>query len=267
MNTAFLIKRETAMDVVVVVLLYFLAFFALGTLIKNNSIVDIGWGPGFVLIGWYTLVTAESVQPVHAIMVAVVTVWGLRLGYHILRRNKGKGEDPRYAQWRSDWGRWVTVRAFFQVYMLQGALMLVIASPMILVASRPEAPTFAVLTAGLLIWLIGFAFEAVGDHQLAAFISQPENKGRLMTEGLWAYTRHPNYFGEATMWWGIFFMALSVGAPWWLVISPATITYLLLFVSGVPMLERAFENHPEWSEYARRTSKFIPAPKKRPRTY
>ncbi len=255
---------ELLMQTILIVFLYFFVFFLVATVIKNNSIVDMGWGAGFVVIALATLFIEGSFAERNLIVTVLVTIWGGRLTYHIVRRNWGKPEDFRYAKWRKEWGRWLVPRAFFQVFMLQGAMMLAIGYPIVLINAYPVSglTTFDVI--GLLIWITGFFFESVGDKQLAEFLRNPANKGKVIQSGLWKYTRHPNYFGEATMWWGIFLLALSVPLGWTGIISPLTITVLLLFISGVPMLEKSMMENPEYREYARVTSKFIPwFPKKK----
>ncbi len=237
---------------------YFTVLFLLGTARRNNGVVDIGWGFGFVLVSLAMLWLRPPITPLRILMTALVTAWGLRLFVHILRRNHGKPEDFRYANFRKSWGRYAVPRAFVQIYLLQALLLTLIALPMILADARTAQVQPALLLAGLLVFLIGFSFEVIGDAQLAAFLRDPAHRGRLMTVGLWRYTRHPNYFGEATLWWGIFLLALSGGVPAWAVISPITITLLLLFVSGVPMLEKSMKDRPGYAEYARQTSIFIP---------
>lgn len=246
------------MDVAILIFIYFLLFFIAGTVIKNNSIVDTGWGIGFVIVAWFLLTSTPTPSIPLIAMTFLVSIWGLRLFYHILKRNVGKPEDFRYASWRKEWGNWVIPRAFFQVYMLQGFFMFVISAPLLLARDTNIAPINALLYIGILVWLIGFIFEAVGDHQLKVFIQNPDSRGKLMMTGLWAYTRHPNYFGEATMWWGIFLISLSAGASLLAIVSPLTITLLLLFVSGVPLLEASMKKKPGYEEYARKTSVFVP---------
>lgn len=246
------------MDFVLLITLYFIGFFFLGTAQKNNSLVDIGWGTGFVLVAWYRYATSDGFSLPLLLMTLLISLWGLRLSYHILRRNWGKGEDFRYAKWRSDWGKWLIPRAFVQIYMLQGLFLSVISLPVILMPPGGSSGSSVWLLFGLLVWLKGFFFEAVGDYQLNVFLRDPSNRGQLMTTGLWRYTRHPNYFGEATMWWGIFLLALAGGAPLFTILSPITITFLLLKVSGVPLLEESMKKKPGYEEYARRTSVFVP---------
>lgn len=159
---------------------------------------------------------------------------------------------------RKAWGKWVVPRAFLQVYMLQGALMFLIALPFILLEGAAKPVNAVLYVIGLFVFATGFAFESIGDAQLKAFLKQPENRGKIMSTGLWRYTRHPNYFGEATLWWGIFLIALSGGVTPFALIGPVTITLLLLFVSGVPLLEKSMKDKPGYAEYAAKTSIFVP---------
>jgi steroid 5-alpha reductase family enzyme len=246
----------------ILIFLYFCVFFVIGTRRKNNSVVDVGWGLGFVLAAWTALLIRLPASPARWTAALVVTVWGLRLFTHILRRSRGKPEDPRYAKFRAAWGKRAVLRAFFQIYLLQGLLMYTVALPLLLPAAG--AVNRALYAAGLAVFALGFGFEVVGDRQLSAFLRNPARKGMLMTEGLWRYTRHPNYFGEATLWWGVWLIAVSGGVTPFSAVGPATITLLLLFVSGVPPLEAAMKNRPGYAAYARRTSVFVPWFPKRP---
>jgi len=241
-----------------VVLAYMTGVFLLALVLKDNSIVDVAWGPGFILVAVLSLALGPGVGRRPWLVVALVVVWGTRLAVHILVRRKGKGEDFRYAQWRRAWGRAFVLRSFGQVFLLQGVFLLIISTPVILI-NASAVPRLGVWDAlGAAVWVLGFVFEAGGDIQLELFKMKEENKGRIMTSGLWRYTRHPNYFGEAAMWWGIFIMALSVPKGWLSLVSPALITFLLTKVSGVPMLEKKYAGRPEFAAYARRTSAFIP---------
>ncbi len=242
----------------IVVFLYFFGFFLVAQILKNNSIVDIGWGFGFILITLVTLIGSGNYTSRSLLLAVLVMAWGGRLTYHLFGRNWGKQEDFRYAKWRKEWGPWVVPRSFFQVFMLQGVMMLIIGYPIILVNAADKTGLGFNEILGLLIWGVGFFFETVGDRQLAEFKKNPKNKGKIIQSGLWKYTRHPNYFGEVTMWWGIFIIALSVPWGWTGIISPLTITFLMLFVSGVPMLEKKYKDDEEFQDYAGRTSKFFP---------
>lgn len=243
---------------IAVVIIYMTMFFIIAQIKKNNSIVDMGWGLGFVVIAIYTLFIGGYYNSRSIIVTALVIIWGLRLFYHILKRNSGKPEDFRYVNMRKAWGKWVVPRAFLQVFMLQGAFMLVIAYPIIMNNATAKGSLGALGIIGLLIWIFGFIFEALGDKQLKDFIYNKKNKGHIMKEGLWKYTRHPNYFGEATMWWGIFIISFSSKSGIVGIISPAFITLLLLFVSGVPMLEKHYKDNKEFQAYSKVTSRFLP---------
>ena len=221
--------------------------------------MDIAWGLGFTTVAIFTLLQLDSVGPRPILITAITAIWGIRLASHIAYRGWGKPEDFRYAAWRKDWGKWVIPRAFFQVFMLQGFFMLIIAIPIITV-NRAEAPTDLIWTdfLGAAIWLFGFLFETIGDYQLLRFKKDPKNKGKVMDKGLWKYTRHPNYFGEAVLWWGIFVVAIPAGYWYLSLLSPLTINFMLVKVSGVPMLERKYKDRPDYREYIRKTSSFIP---------
>jgi steroid 5-alpha reductase family enzyme len=240
------------------VFVYMTIFFIAAQVKKNNSIVDMAWGIGFVIIAIYTLFIGGNYNFSSVIITTLVFIWGMRLFYHILKRNLGKPEDFRYAAWRKEWGKWVVPRAFLQVFMLQGVIMLIIAYPIIMNNATVKGSLGALEIIGILIWIVGFIFEALGDKQLKDFISDKRNKGHIMKEGLWKYTRHPNYFGEATMWWGIFIISIPSNSGILGIISPITITLMLLFVSGVPMLEKHYKDNKEFQEYAKVTSKFVP---------
>lgn len=241
------------LEIVLLVFVYMVSAFVLALWKRDNSIVDVFWGFGFVLLAWYGLLRTMTFEPAQFLITALVTVWGLRLSLHILTRKLGKPEDFRYAAWRKEWGKWFLPRSFLQIFMLQGALMLVIAAPIILTALYYQPQHWGYLVAGGGIWLFGFIFEAVGDAQLRRFL-RTRREGQLMTGGLWKYTRHPNYFGESMMWWGIFVLS----ANWLALISPLTLTFLLLYVSGVPLLEKKYAGNPAWEAYKKRTSVFIP---------
>ncbi len=225
---------------------------------KDNSIVDIAWGIGFILVAILTFFLGTEFVVRHILVTVLIFLWGSRLTTHIAIRNKGKGEDFRYAKWRKNWGKWFFIRSFFQIYMLQGLLLLIIAYPVMFInhSEDPGITFFEIL--GLIIWLTGFFFEAVGDYQLLKFKEKAENKGKIITQGLWRYTRHPNYFGETAMWWGIFLIALSLKNGWTAILSPLTITFLLLKVSGISMLEKKYVGNKQYEEYAKRTSAFFP---------
>jgi steroid 5-alpha reductase family enzyme len=233
--------------------------FLLALKLEDNSIVDIAYGIGFVLVGWSTFLAYGSAEARQLLLLALVSIWGLRLAAHIgIRKLKEKGEDPRYRQWRESWGKTFVWRSFLQIFMLQGAVIYLIALPALLVMRNSGSPLGLLDLIGVLIWSLGFAYESIGDWQLKQFKSNPENRGRIMRYGLWRTTRHPNYFGEATLWWGIFFIALGVPLGWLAIISPLLIDFLLLKVSGIPMLEERYADNPEFQEYKKHTNALFP---------
>jgi steroid 5-alpha reductase family enzyme len=243
-----------------VILLYMTCWFIAAQIRGRNDIADVAWGLGFILAAAVSLVAGGIFTLRGLLISSLVLIWGIRLALHIHKRNSGKGEDPRYRKWREEWGRWFVLRSFLQVFMLQGILLLMVAIPIVFANTEPAAPLGWLDFLGITVWLTGFCFEAVGDLQLLRFIRTPTNKGRLMTTGLWRYTRHPNYFGEVTLWWGIWLMTLALPGGWLTVIGPLTITTLILKVSGIPMLEKPYEERADFQEYKRRTSAFFPLP-------
>jgi steroid 5-alpha reductase family enzyme len=184
----------------------------------------------------------------------------LRLSIYLTWRNWGKGEDPRYGLWREKSGKHFWIVSLFKVFLLQSAFLWAISISLQygMVSATPEMITWLDML-GFIIWGVGFIFEAVGDWQLAVFKSNPTNKGKVMDRGLWAYTRHPNYFGECLIWWGIFLVAFSTPNSWWTVLSPLIITAVLLKMTGIPLTEKTIVKHrPGYKEYIRRTNAFIP---------
>lgn len=240
----------------VIILFYMTVIFLLALSLKDNSIVDIGWGLGFILITLFTFFAAE-INFRKMLFSCLVFIWGGRLSIYIFLRKRWQEEDFRYRNWRNTWKHF-RLRSYFQIFMLQGFIMLIVALPIICVnAAAPRSFGFYDLT-GLLIFLCGFMFEAAGDRQMNRFKQQPENAGRLMTTGLWQYTRHPNYFGEALLWWGIWLFAIPEIDGIFTIIAPLTMTLLLRYVSGVPLLEKKYEGRPDWEDYKAKTPVFIP---------
>lgn len=225
---------------------------------KKNDIVDVAWGMGFVLCTIIMLILAPHYHWRRMLVSALILVWGLRLAIYIYYRNRGKKEDFRYAKWREDWGKNWMIRSYLQVFLLQGFFLLTIVYPLFLYGKEQTQALSWLDIAGTLIWLTGFFFEAVGDYQLSKFKQNPTNKGKIMDIGLWRYTRHPNYFGESAMWWGIFLITLNTSHGIYAIFSPIIITTLLLRVSGVPLLEKKYADNPEYREYVRKTSSFVP---------
>lgn len=231
----------------------FFILFIVGTVIKNNSIVDIFWGLGFVLSSWVVFLIQGDYHTVKVVGNLMVTFWGVRLFVHIGRRNIGKPEDFRYQNWRKAWGKYVVLRAFLQVYMLQATFMFLIAYAVNYVNLYINTLNYLSLI-GVAIFFVGFYFQVEGDYQLKRFLKY--NRGLLQT-GLWSITRHPNYFGESLMWIGISVFAICNGAPFYVLISPLVITVVLRFIS-IPILEEKMKQKKGWEEYSEKVSIFIP---------
>ena len=245
---------------ILVLFAYMTLWFLISVLKKRNDVADVAWGLGFVLMAWVSFFLSDDPGERGLLVATLVSIWGFRLAWHIHARNKGKGEDYRYLAWRNEWGKWFYPRSYIQVYLLQGMFLFLIVSPVLLINKSTGNDLGTLDMIGAAVWVLGFCFEAVGDAQLARFVKNPGNTGKLMRSGLWAYTRHPNYFGEVVQWWGVWLIALAVPGGWVGVVGPVTITFLILKVSGIPMLEKKMEEHPEFREYKRRVSVFFPLP-------
>lgn len=248
-------------------------WFIFSVIKKRNDVADIAWGSGFVLVALGTFFAGtQSTQSWQSILVTIlVLMWGIRLAFHIGSRNARGTEDSRYANWRKTW-KWFYVRSYFQIFILQSLLAFLVLIPVIFVNSTQQnttlfystCPIYSILTVlGFSVWVIGFVFETVGDFQLRQFITKLENKEKLMTKGLWRYSRHPNYFGEVAQWWGIYLIVCTLPGGYLTVIGPLTITLLITKVSGIPMVEKAFANHPDFARYRQTTSVFFPFPPKK----
>ena len=260
----------TQLQIVGLGLLVTIGFMSCGWLIsvirRDASTVDPLWGLGFVLLAVVFALAGDGFAGRKALVTVLVGIWGFRLAGYILIRNWGKGEDYRYQAFRQRWGKSYWWVSFFQVFMLQGLLLWIIAMSLMAAESNARPQHFTVLDViGAAVWCVGFFFEAVGDRQLARFRAEPANKGKVMRSGLWAYTRHPNYFGEATMWWGLYLIAASTRWGCWTIFSPILLTFMLLRVSGVALLEKAqVDTKPKYRDYIESTSAFIPwFPRKR----
>ncbi len=245
----------------ILLFIYFVLFFFLAQKKQNNGLVDIAWGLGFVVLALYNYFQASS-DLRSTILLVMIILWGGRLSYHLFLRNWNKEEDFRYQEMRQRWGDKQELKSFTNVFMTQMMLMYIIALPIMLIMNYNGGLIWLDYV-GITVWVIGYFFEVVGDYQLKKFISKPINKDKIMAEGLWQYTRHPNYFGEGLMWIGIGIIALAVPYGYLGLISPLLINYLLVYVSGVPLLEEKFKDRKDFQEYAKITNKFIPGKKKK----
>ncbi len=263
------------LGVIAVLFVYFTSLFLVAQKINNNSIVDIGWGFALVLVATYSLVftglsgLGGGLGIVKYVSAGLMMVWGLRLSIYLLIRNFGKPEDYRYVNMRKKWGNDnPKLKAFVRVFMMQALFSFVIGAPIYFAMINQNVvfndillvKNIVPLVIGIVVFIIGFYFQTVGDAQLKRFIATRKSRDEVMDKGLWKLTRHPNYFGESMMWWGQFIVVvlavnyLGVIA----IISPLTITLLLVFVSGVPLLEKRYDDNPAYQAYKKRTSKFIP---------
>jgi steroid 5-alpha reductase family enzyme len=241
------------------------ALWAVSVAVRDASIVDIFWGSGFVVVAWVAFALGDGSADRRLLLAVLVTVWGLRLSGYLARRNLGKGEDYRYAEMRRRHGERWPLRSLPIVFWLQGALMWVVSLPVQVGMADPTPAGLGLLDwAGVALWAVGLTFEAVGDWQLSRFKADPANRGKVMDRGLWRYTRHPNYFGDFCVWWGIWLVALATGSAWWTVVGPAVMSVLLIRVSGAALLERSLRKRREgYDDYVARTSAFFPRPPRR----
>ncbi|MFX1455309.1 MAG: DUF1295 domain-containing protein [Promethearchaeota archaeon] len=249
--------------------IYLIIAFLVGTIKKNNGLMDVFYGPGYFVVAITSMVSYivlnNSVNIRQIIITILVFIWALRLASYVFIRNRGKPEDYRYQAMRRRWKTNIVLKSFVRVYLFQGLVIFVVAFPVwfvnISVTPMLVNPLdFAGITLwlGAIIWLIGFYFETAGDYQLYKFKKNPENKGNVMDKGLWKYTQHPNYFGEVTQWWGIFVIALAVPFGFISAVGPAFITYMIIKVSGIRLLERRFRADDKYAEYKKRTRLFFP---------
>lgn len=242
----------------------FTALWIASLLVRNSSIVDMWWGPGILLIGVTYLVTSDGARPRGTLVVALLAIWAVRLAAHIGARNIGHGEDFRYAKWRSERGASWWWFSYFKVFLLQSVIAWIISMPLFFaIASETPAALTTLDVMATVVFLIGFLFEAIGDEQLRRFKKDPASKSRVLDTGLWRYTRHPNYFGEAVLWWGFGLFSAAAGGYLGL-IGPAIMTFFLIRVSGVALLERTLrDSKPGYAQYVAATSSFIPRPPRR----
>ncbi len=246
---------------------YVTAIWLLSLALCNASIIDIFWGLGFVLLATLYHVTLDGFGGRSVLVTTLVLVWGLRLSGYIFLRNRGHGEDFRYQRWRDQAGDSFWWISYLRVFLVQGFALWLISQPLRAAIAADEPDHFTAFdAAGTLLFAVGFFFEAVGDWQLARFKADPANAGKVMDRGLWRYTRHPNYFGEATLWWGFYVIATGAGSGWATIFSPIVMTVLLMRVSGVALLERTLQmTKPQYAEYIAKTSAFLPRPPRRKR--
>ena len=227
---------------------------------KDASVVDPCWGLGFVLVAWSSFLAGNAESQRAMLLAAMTTAWGIRLSAYLAWRNWGKPEDYRYAEMRKRHGSRFPIVSLFTVFLFQGLIMWIVSLPLQVGITLPE-PSLFPAAIGLSIFAIGLFFESLGDYQMSIFKADPNNKGQVMDQGLWHYTRHPNYFGDFLVWWGIYLTAAMPSSWWWTLVGPALMSFLLIRVSGVRLLESSLKSRVAGYEaYVRRTSSFFPLP-------
>lgn len=251
---------EVMMWSAVAIALVMVATWLVSLPLRNASIVDIVWGFGFAVVAWVAFATVSDPAPRRWLLVVLTTIWGMRLAGYLAWRNLGKDEDYRYQAMRKKAGDGFWWVSLLRVFLAQGAIMWVVSLPVQAGQALSQRPLGWLDWLGVAAWSVGVFFESVGDFQLARFKADPDNEGQVMDGGLWRYTRHPNYFGDFMVWWGLYAISLSTGG-WWTVIGPAAMTVLLMKVSGVDLLEKSIgKRRPGYDEYIRRTNAFFPGP-------
>jgi steroid 5-alpha reductase family enzyme len=243
-----------------VIMILMTSLWVISIIIKNVSVVDLFWGFGFVMTTGFYFLKTDGFETRKFILLILVSIWGLRLSVYLALRNIGKGEDFRYKQFRKNYGEnsywWIS---FFQTFLLQGILMWLISAPLLGAQYYSSGNSLNILDYfGIVFWIIGLSFEAGGDYQLARFKAHPSNKGKVLNTGFWKYTRHPNYFGDSSVWWGYGLICIASGS-YLAVLGSFLMTALIIKVSGVALLEKSLkEKKPEYKEYIKKTSAFVP---------
>lgn len=254
---------------IILAVIYFSFIYLLSRIDGRVDIVDVSFGIGFIVLSIYFLVYNMLLNPglTRKIIVTIlVIIWGLRLSYHIYKRRENHPDDRRYQDIIAKWSNrnHIELRKYFFIFLSQGLVVLLIFSSVILIDYKSTSSLGIFDFIGIFIWICGFLIESIADSQLRKFISNNDNKGKIMNEGLWRYTRHPNYFGEITQWFGIFIIALSVHYGYIFIISPITIYLLLVYVSGIPLVEKNYGSKIGWEDYKKKTHKLFPLPQIKP---
>jgi steroid 5-alpha reductase family enzyme len=262
--TVFAAPGEATEVAAAVIAVLMVGLWLISIRLGDVSIVDPAWGLAFVLVAIVAAVVGDGDPGRRWLLLGLTAVWGLRLGGHLLiRKLHEPGEDRRYASMRAREGAAFVPWSLVWIFGLQGLLVLIVSLPLQVAAGGSRGLTWLVFPGGAL-WAVGFGFESVGDEQLRRFKARADSSGRVMDTGLWRYTRHPNYFGDVCVWWGLWLVALTAGGTWWTAIGPLVMTVLLVRVSGAALLERDIgDRRPNYADYIRRTSAFVPRPPKR----
>lgn len=244
-----------------VLLFYKTLVFLVSLILKRSDIADVSWGLSFIVITLSAIFISGKLSIEALIVTILVFIWGLRLAIRIYRRNKNKNEDFRYQEFKKKFNE-KPLQIYIKIFIFQGLLSLLVSLPLISIIFYPVKFLSILEYIGFCVWMIGFIFEVIGDAQLDNFKKRSKEKDEVLSTGLWRYSRHPNYFGEITLWWGIFLISLNNGSPFLNIIGPLTITFLITKVSGIPMLEKRYIGNKEYEDYKRKTSVLIPLPPK-----
>ena len=238
-------------------LLYVTIWYVISLGLKRSDIADVAWGLGFCSISIYSFFRYDS-HLVANLVYLLVSIWGVRLTLYIFLRNKGKKEDFRYNNWRKEWGKNFIWRSYLQVFILQGIFLYIIALPILFITQEPNSGLSFWSILGSIVWIIGFAFQSIADAQMAKFRKNKPKGETIIQTGLWKYSRHPNYFGEVLMWWGIFVIIIPFSGSLYYIVSPLMITLLIRYVSGVPMLEEKYKDNKAFQEYKKKVPPLFP---------
>ena len=255
---------------IILVILYFSFIYILSRLETRVDIVDTSFGIGFIVLSIYFFVHNILLNPGlmrKIIVTTLVIIWGMRLSYHVYGRSKDSPDNSRYQNIILKWSNHIELKKYFYIFLPQGLIILFILSSVIFIDYKSTTSLGILDLVGILIWIFGFLFESISDSQLTKFISYNDNKDKIMSEGLWQYTRHPNYFGEIVQWFGIFIIALSIRYGYIFMISPIAIYILLVYISGIPIIEKNYEDRLGWEDYKKKTSKLFPLPSKKSNEY
>jgi len=248
---------------------YIFIAFIVGTIKKNNGIMDIFYGPGFFVVALtsliFYLILNNEINIRQIVITILVFIWSVRLATYVFIRNRGKPEDYRYKAMRERWGTNVVLKSLTKIYIFQGIVIFIVAFPVWFtnISTNPSIDNLLdfygiTLWLGIIIWIIGFLFETFGDYQLYKFKQDPNNKGKILDRGLWKYSQHPNYFGEVTQWWGIYVITIAVPFGFISIVGPVFITYMIIKVSGIRLLDKHYGGDSEYTNYKKRTSLFFP---------
>ncbi len=251
---------QTFIAVLIASFIYVSLWYAFALRYKRIDIIDSAWGLGFIYVAFIALLLQPEINSIQLITLGLVSLWGLRLFLHITSRNLKKKEDSRYTLYRKQWGSRFKIKAYLNIYLVQGALIAMVSLPVLTIMNYPFAPLNTLIYIGFIVWVAGLAYESIADYQLRQFLKH-RKPHEIMQSGLWKYSRHPNYFGELTAWYGAGIVAAGLGG-WWGFIGPIILTYVIVKISGLPPLEKRYADNSAYQSYKKKTSTLIPLPQR-----